>query len=287
MAARALVALHRRIISPCISSPMSTAPISPIRCGAFPSRRRSSSSARRPSRRTETMTNAATRAAIPRRRARRCGGSRSFLRRLDAARQGQSLRHQERSRLRLLGLGRRPLFDLVGDRAFAGDRHRQVKFRAIPARRRGCRPSFRRGAARTQHPRADGAAWRLVPQLLGYGAHAVIPYDQRMARFPAYLQQLDMESNGKSRHARRHAVAARDRRRWSGRARHQWPARLFPVAASGHGNRSDRFPRRRRADRRRRETSSAAVRQLPRAEPGLDARPLDRGGRGETRSARI
>jgi len=24
------------------------------------------------------------------------------------------------------------------------------------------------------------------------------PYDQRLARFPAYLQQLDMESNGKS-----------------------------------------------------------------------------------------
>jgi glucose-6-phosphate isomerase len=27
---------------------------------------------------------------------------------------------------------------------------------------------------------------------------AVIPYDQRLGRFPAYLQQLDMESNGKS-----------------------------------------------------------------------------------------
>ncbi|HMK89804.1 MAG TPA: glucose-6-phosphate isomerase [Methylocystis sp.] len=34
--------------------------------------------------------------------------------------------------------------------------------------------------------------------ILGRGAHAVIPYDQRLARFPAYLQQLDMESNGKS-----------------------------------------------------------------------------------------
>jgi glucose-6-phosphate isomerase len=32
----------------------------------------------------------------------------------------------------------------------------------------------------------------------GCAAHAVIPYDQRLARFPAYLQQLDMESNGKS-----------------------------------------------------------------------------------------
>ena len=32
----------------------------------------------------------------------------------------------------------------------------------------------------------------------GFAAQAVIPYDQRLARFPAYLQQLDMESNGKS-----------------------------------------------------------------------------------------
>ncbi|QBR71597.1 glucose-6-phosphate isomerase [Beijerinckiaceae bacterium] len=32
----------------------------------------------------------------------------------------------------------------------------------------------------------------------GFATHAVIPYDERMARFPAYLQQLEMESNGKS-----------------------------------------------------------------------------------------
>jgi glucose-6-phosphate isomerase len=32
----------------------------------------------------------------------------------------------------------------------------------------------------------------------GASAHAVIPYDQRLGRFPAYLQQLEMESNGKS-----------------------------------------------------------------------------------------
>ena len=32
----------------------------------------------------------------------------------------------------------------------------------------------------------------------GCQSHAVIPYDQRLGRFPAYLQQLDMESNGKS-----------------------------------------------------------------------------------------
>jgi len=31
----------------------------------------------------------------------------------------------------------------------------------------------------------------------GHPSRAVIPYDQRLLRFPAYLQQLDMESNGK------------------------------------------------------------------------------------------
>jgi len=32
---------------------------------------------------------------------------------------------------------------------------------------------------------------------LGYASRAVLPYDQRLSRLPAYLQQLDMESNGK------------------------------------------------------------------------------------------
>lgn len=34
--------------------------------------------------------------------------------------------------------------------------------------------------------------------VMGYGSKAVLPYAQELARFPAYLQQLDMESNGKS-----------------------------------------------------------------------------------------
>lgn len=35
-------------------------------------------------------------------------------------------------------------------------------------------------------------------QVLGHATRAVIPYEQRLARLPAYLQQLEMESNGKS-----------------------------------------------------------------------------------------
>lgn len=34
-------------------------------------------------------------------------------------------------------------------------------------------------------------------QICGYGTRAVLPYDNRLARLPAYLQQLEMESNGK------------------------------------------------------------------------------------------
>ncbi|MEM8989495.1 MAG: glucose-6-phosphate isomerase [Pseudomonadota bacterium] len=36
--------------------------------------------------------------------------------------------------------------------------------------------------------------WR---RTLGYPSVALIPYDERLTRFPAYVQQLDMESNGK------------------------------------------------------------------------------------------
>ena len=34
--------------------------------------------------------------------------------------------------------------------------------------------------------------------MLGYPATAVLPYSQALSRFPAHLQQMDMESNGKS-----------------------------------------------------------------------------------------
>ncbi|MCB1453137.1 MAG: glucose-6-phosphate isomerase [Rhizobiaceae bacterium] len=55
---------------------------------------------------------------------------------------------------------------------------------------------------------AEAPANENLPMLLGligywhrvlcaYPTRAVIPYDQRLARLPAYLQQLDMESNGK------------------------------------------------------------------------------------------
>ena len=50
------------------------------------------------------------------------------------------------------------------------------------------------------------SVWRR--NVMGWPSAALVPYDQRLARFPAYVQQLAMESNGK-RVARDGAPAAR------------------------------------------------------------------------------
>ena len=68
---------------------------------------------------------------------------------------------------------------------------------------------------------------RNLPALMGllvvwyadfFGAQTigVMPYDQYLERFPAYLQQLTMESNGKSRDARRRGASTTPPARSSG-----------------------------------------------------------------------
>ncbi len=44
----------------------------------------------------------------------------------------------------------------------------------------------------------DGLIGVYERNVLGYGSTAILPYSQALSRFPAHLQQLDMESNGKS-----------------------------------------------------------------------------------------
>ena len=63
---------------------------------------------------------------------------------------------------------------------------------------------------------------------------AVLPYEQYLKRFPAYLQQLTMESNGKHVTLDGKRVDYRDRPDLLGRARHQRPALLLPTHPSGH-----------------------------------------------------
>ena len=56
---------------------------------------------------------------------------------------------------------------------------------------------FRPAPARDNLPMMLGLIGYWHRAICGYPSRAIIPYDQRLARLPAYLQQLDMESNGK------------------------------------------------------------------------------------------
>ena len=69
-----------------------------------------------------------------------------------------------------------------------------------------------------------------------FGAQTVgvMPYDQYLKRFPAYLQQLTMESNGKHVTLDGDRGRLRHRRRVLGRAWHQRPAQLLPADPPGH-----------------------------------------------------
>ena len=123
----------------------------------------------------------------------------ALRRRLHRPGQGRRVRHRPHQRVRLLGLGRRPLLRRLDDRHLAGHRRRP---RRVPA---SSSPGFH---AVDEHVATTPFAQN-VPVLMGLlnvwyvnflGAHthAVLPYAQYLHRFAAYLQQLTMESNGKS-----------------------------------------------------------------------------------------
>ncbi len=68
------------------------------------------------------------------------------------------------------------------------------------ALRRGAREMdehFRRAPLRGNIPVLAGLLGIWYIDFFGAAAHAVLPYDQRLKRLPEYLQQLEMESNGK------------------------------------------------------------------------------------------
>ncbi len=71
------------------------------------------------------------------------------------------------------------------------------RFREFLAGAHAMDEHFRTAAPEENLPLALGLIgfWHRV--VCGFATRAVIPYDQRLTRLPAYLQQLDMESNGK------------------------------------------------------------------------------------------
>ena len=84
---------------------------------------------------------------------------------------------------------------------------------------------------------------------------AVLPYEQYLKRFPAYLQQLTMESNGKHVTLDGTRGRLRDRPDLLGRAGDQRPALLLPADPPGHAA----HPLRLHRVRRRRSIRSAGT----------------------------
>ena len=109
---------------------------------------------------------------------------------------------------------------------------------------------------------------------------AVLPYDERLARLPAYLQQLEMESNGKSVSLERRARRFRHGAGRLGRAGLERAAFVLSDAASGNADRGARFHRAvARLVGRHRGTGSRSQ-ELLRAVAGLCLRAHGRRGRG-------
>ena len=108
----------------------------------------------------------------------------------------------------------------------------------------------------------------------GLQSYGVMPYEQYLKRFPAYLQQLTMESNGKHVTLTGEHVVLRHRGGVLGRAGHQRPAQLLPAHPPGHHDHPGR------PDRLRQDAEPAA---RPPRHPVLQR---VRAGRRRWRSAR-
>ena len=143
-----------------------------------------------------------------------------------------------------------------------------------------CSPACMRWTSTSAPPRRRGTCrcsmgllniW--YTDFLGAQTHAVLPYSQLLHRFPAYLQQLTMESNGKGVRVGRQRGHLRHGRGVLGRARHQRPARLLPADPPGHPADPGRLhrvrqpgpPVARRRDRRARAVPGELLRPDPRA----------------------
>ena len=251
-------------------------------------RRRCSSSRRRRSRRSR-------RSPTRRRPARGCStrsaatsrGRAALRRGVDERREGRRVRHRHREHVRVLGLGRRPLLDVVGDRPVADGRDRARPLRASCSR---ARTRWTSTSAPRRSPRTCRRRWRCSAcwyrDFLDAQTQAVVPYAQALGKLPSYLQQLEMESNGKSVRARRLAGRRADRRDRVGHRRHERSARVLPAAAPGHHAGADRLHRVRA--RRSPVTSSAGTRTCSFANLLAQAEALAFGktGRGRGRGCR-
>ena len=165
---------------------------------------------------------------------RRRGGRRQALRRgLDQRRGGLRVRDRHREHVRVLGVGRRPLLDGLGDRALddAGDRPGPVRRDAGRLPRDG--RALPRGAAGREPADADGPAGGLVRRLLrrrDLRRPALRPVP---APLPGLPPAADDGVQRQARHPRRRPGRLRHRGDLLGRAGHQRPALLLPADPPG------------------------------------------------------
>ena len=116
-------------------------------------------------------------------------------------------------------------------------------FRDMLAGMRAMDEHFRQAPIEHNMPALMGllAVWNT--DFLGASTQAVLPYAQYLSRFPAYLQQLTMESNGKHVTRDGQPVGCETVTDRLGRARHQRPAFVLSAAAPGHAARALRLHR--------------------------------------------
>ena len=119
----------------------------------------------------------------------------------------------------------------------------------------------------------------------GAETQAILPYNHYLARFPSYLQQLDMESNGKSVTLAGEPVDIEHRPGGVGHAGHQRPARLLPADPPGHPADPGRLHRLPRAQPRGRRPPRPADGQPLRPDRGAGVRQ-DRRRRWQPRGCR-
>ena len=163
------------------------------------------------------------------------GGRQALRRGVDQRRGGGEVRHRHGEHVRVLGLGRRPLLDGLGDRPLDDDRR---SARRIPRDARRLPRDGRALPHRAVRAEPAGAAWACwlsgTTTSSARRRSAVLPYDQYLKRFPAYLQQLTMESNGKHVTLDGDARRLPDRPDLLGRAGHERAALVLPADPPGH-----------------------------------------------------
>ena len=123
------------------------------------------------------------------------------------------------------------------------------------------------------------AVWYV--DFFGSSPSGVMPYEQYLKRFPAYLQQLTMESNGKHVTLDGSGGGLRDGPGVLGRARDQRPAQLLSAHPPGHPAHTDRSHRLRPEPQSPTRPSRHSL--IERVRPGPSARFRQDGGRGARR----